>query len=165
MSAPGLPFFVYGTLRPGEVNHGLLLRGRTLREEPARLTGAVLYRGPGYPYAVEEPGGTVTGEIVTPLPGAYARLLAELDRLEEYAPGDPHNLYERVAREVEVMPAHPVAGRDAPRRAAVLGGPAPRPARDRVLVRAWVYVAAPAVAARLRTEGEPIADGTWHTRP
>lgn len=69
MSAPELPFFVYGTLRPGEVNHDLLLRGRTLREEPARLAGAVLYQGPGYPYAVEEPGGTVAGELVTPLPG------------------------------------------------------------------------------------------------
>ncbi|MER5580635.1 gamma-glutamylcyclotransferase family protein [Streptomyces asoensis] len=165
MSAPELPFFVYGTLRPGEVNHGLLLRGRTLREEPARLTGAVLYRGPGYPYAVEEPGGTVTGEIVTPLPRAYARLLAELDRLEEYAPGDPDNLYERVEREVEVTPAHPAAGRDAPRTTAVRGGPAPRPVPGRILVRAWVYVAAPAVAARLRTDGELIADGTWHPHP
>ncbi|MDQ0580873.1 gamma-glutamylcyclotransferase family protein [Streptomyces rishiriensis] len=140
MSAPELPFFVYGTLRPGEVNHGLLLRGRTLREEPARLTGTVLYQGPGYPYAVEEPGGTVTGELVTPHPRAYARLLTELDRLEEYVPGDPRNLYERVEREVEVR------------------GAAPAP------VRAWVYVAAPGVAARLRSRGEVIRSGDWLVR-
>ncbi|PWJ09139.1 hypothetical protein DKG34_00565 [Streptomyces sp. NWU49] len=131
-----LPFFVYGTLRPGEVNHALFLRGRTLREEPGRLPGAVLYGGPGYPYAVEEPGGVVDGELVTALPEAYPGLLAELDRLEEYVPGDPRSLYERVAREVV------------------------RTADGRA-VRAWVYVAAPAVAARLRARGTPIRSGNW----
>ncbi|MDX5564949.1 gamma-glutamylcyclotransferase [Streptomyces sp. ID05-04B] len=142
MTAPALPFFVYGTLRPGQVNHDRFLHGRTLREEPARLPGAVLYYGPGYPYAVEEPdeaGLTVAGDLVTARPEAYARLLADLDRLEEYAPADPRNLYERVAREVT--------------RAA---GAAP--------VRAWVYVAAPAVAAGLRVRGKPIEGGDWLTR-
>ncbi|MEU9306306.1 gamma-glutamylcyclotransferase family protein [Streptomyces sp. NPDC048256] len=174
MSAPELPFFVYGTLRPGEVNHDLLLRGRTLREEPARLAGAVLYQGPGYPYAVEEPGGTVAGELVTPLPRAYARLLAELDRLEEYVPGDPRNLYERVEREVAVPPGTKVArGGDArgdghadadgdgegegDEQGAVLRGAGP-------VVRAWVYVAAPAVADRLRARGKLIESGDWLTR-
>ncbi|MER5193150.1 gamma-glutamylcyclotransferase family protein [Streptomyces sp. NPDC002755] len=153
MSAPELPFFVYGTLRPGEVNHDLLLRGHTLREEPARLSGAVLYRGPGYPYAVEEPGGTVAGELVTPHPRAYARLLAELDRLEEYTPGDPRNLYERVEREVAVAGAGAGLGDGGGDGAVRPGGVRP--------VRAWVYVAAPAVADRLRARGEPIESGDW----
>ncbi|MCQ9130560.1 gamma-glutamylcyclotransferase family protein [Streptomyces hilarionis] len=142
MIAPELPFFVYGTLRPGQVNHDLLLRGRTLREEPARLAGALLYDGPGYPYAVEAPGeadAMVSGDLVTARPEEYARLLADLDRLEEYAPGDPRNLYERVAREVlRVDGATPV--------------------------RAWVYVAAPAVAAGLRARGKPIEGGAWPAR-
>ncbi|PTH88820.1 hypothetical protein C9J60_08245 [Streptomyces sp. A244] len=135
-----LPFFVYGTLRPGEVNHGLFLRGRTRSEEPGRLADAVLYAGPGYPYAVEEPGGgVVCGELVTALPEAYEELLAELDRLEEYVPGDPRSLYERVERKVV--------------RAA-----------DGVVVRAWVYVAAPAVATRLRARGRAIEGGDWRAR-
>jgi gamma-glutamylcyclotransferase (GGCT)/AIG2-like uncharacterized protein YtfP len=135
-----LPFFVYGTLRPGEVNHDLFLRGRTRSEVPGRLSGAVLYEGPGYPYAVEEPGdGVVYGELVTAHPETYAELLAELDRLEDYVPGDPRSLYERVERKVV---------RDA----------------DGAAVRAWVYVAAPAVAARLRTRGRPIAGGDWRAR-
>ncbi|MGW1538696.1 gamma-glutamylcyclotransferase family protein [Streptomyces sp. NPDC002309] len=134
-----LPFFVYGTLRPGEPHHGTFVRGRTRTEEPARLTGAVLYDGPGYPYAVEEPGSVVIGELITPLPDAYAELLAALDRLEEYAPGDARNLYERVAREVV---------RDT----------------DGATLRAWVYVAAPAVAARLRARGGLIAGGDWRAR-
>ncbi|GGV57966.1 gamma-glutamylcyclotransferase family protein [Streptomyces griseoloalbus] len=134
-----LPFFVYGTLRPGGTNHDRFLRGRTLREEPGRLTGAVLYEGPGYPYAVEEAGGAVGGELVTARPEAYADLLAALDRLEEYVPGDPRNLYERVARDVV---------RDA----------------DGTAVRAWVYLAAPAVAARLRARGVRIEDGVWRVR-
>ncbi|AMW10345.1 hypothetical protein A4E84_12970 [Streptomyces qaidamensis] len=135
-----LPFFVYGTLRPGEVNHDLFLRGRTRSEEPGKLADTVLYAGPGYPYAVEEPGGgVVSGELVTALPEAYEELLAELDRLEEYVPGDPRSLYERVERKVV--------------RAA-----------DGVAVRAWVYVAAPAVATRLRARGRAIAGGDWRGR-
>ena len=134
-----LPFFVYGTLRPGEPNHDAFLRGRTQAEVPARLTGAVLYDGPGYPYAVEEKGGTVRGELVTARPEAYRELLVALDRLEEYAPGDPRNLYERIEREVV---------RDA----------------DGMAVRAGVYVAAPAIAARLRAHKKPIESGDWLAR-
>ncbi|MCX5557513.1 gamma-glutamylcyclotransferase family protein [Streptomyces sp. NBC_00038] len=131
------PFFVYGTLRPGEHNHDLFLRGRTESEEPGRMRGVVLYEGPGYPYAVEEPGGVVSGELVTAGQGAYGELLAALDQLEEYVPGDPRNLYERVTREVTRA--------------------------DGTTVHAWVYVAAPAVAARLRAHGKLIEGGDWHT--
>ncbi|MFJ6387155.1 gamma-glutamylcyclotransferase family protein [Streptomyces sp. NPDC091972] len=136
MTSVRLPFFVYGTLRPGEVNHDLFLRGRVRCEEPGRLAGALLYDGPGYPYAVEEARGTVAGELVTPRADAYAELLALLDELEEYTPGDPHNLYERVAREVTRT-------------------------ADGTPVRAWVYVAAPPVAARLRARGKLIESGDW----
>ncbi|MET7732659.1 gamma-glutamylcyclotransferase family protein [Streptomyces sp. NPDC005402] len=136
MTPARLPFFVYGTLRPGEVNHDLFLRGRIRSEEPGRLAGALLYDGPGYPYAVEEAGGAVAGELLTPRADAYAELLAVLDELEEYSPGDPRNLYERVAREV-IRTA------------------------DGTSVPAWVYVAAPAVAARLRARGKPIESGDW----
>jgi gamma-glutamylcyclotransferase (GGCT)/AIG2-like uncharacterized protein YtfP len=135
-----LPFFVYGTLRPGEPNHDLFLRGRTRAEEPAHLSGAVLYDGPGYPYAVEEPGGVIRGELVTALDETYGELLAVLDRLEECtAPGDPRNLYDRVVRE---------AARDT----------------DGAAVRAWVYLAAPPVAARLRASGKLIEGGDWRAR-
>ncbi|MFJ9818345.1 gamma-glutamylcyclotransferase family protein [Streptomyces sp. NPDC101151] len=133
-----LPFFVYGTLRPGEPNHDLFLRGRTDMEEPARLPDAALYDGPGYPYAVEAPGEAVSGELVTALPEVYGRLLADLDRLEEYLPGDPRNLYERVARDVVRA--------------------------DGTAVRAWVYLAAPRVADRLRGRGRVIAGGDWLAR-
>ena len=139
MTPARLPFFVYGTLRPGEVNHGLFLRGRVRCEEPGRLADALLYDGPGYPYAVEETGGVVTGVLVTPLADVYAELLVVLDELEEYRPGDPRNLYERVTREV-IRTA------------------------DGTSARAWVYVAAAPVAARLRARGELIESGDWLTR-
>ncbi|MFJ6180950.1 gamma-glutamylcyclotransferase family protein [Streptomyces sp. NPDC092295] len=166
-----LPFFVYGTLRPGEHNHDLYLRGRVAAEEPARLAGALLYDGPGYPYAIEAAGtaapgtaapgtvgpgtaasgaaasgavaaGAVVGELVTAKPGEYAELLAVLDELEEYeAPDDPRNLYVRVARDVLRADGTPA--------------------------RAWVYFAAPRVARALRARGRLIADGDWlaHVRP
>jgi gamma-glutamylcyclotransferase (GGCT)/AIG2-like uncharacterized protein YtfP len=133
-----LPFFVYGTLRPGEHNHDLFLLGRTVSEVPGRLTGTVLYDGPGYPYAVEEPGGVVCGELVTADPEQYGQLLGILDRLEDYTPGDPGNVYERVVRDVT--------------------------REDGTSVRAWVYVAAPAVAARLRARGKLIEGGDWRAR-
>ncbi|MFG2759872.1 gamma-glutamylcyclotransferase family protein [Streptomyces wuyuanensis] len=134
---PGLPFFVYGTLRAGEHNHDLFLRGRTAAEEPARLRGALLYEGPGYPYAIEG-DGVVTGELVTAAPEQYGELLAVLDRLEDYfGPGDPRNLYVRVERRV-----HTASG----------------------TVPAWVYVAAGPVARELRAKGTPIPGGDWSAR-
>ncbi|RSS79815.1 gamma-glutamylcyclotransferase family protein [Streptomyces sp. WAC06614] len=131
-----LPFFVYGTLRPGEHNHALFLRGRTAAEEPARLPDALLYDGPGYPYAVHHPGTEVVGELVTPLAGSYPELLAELDRLEEYhGPDRPLNVYDRLPR--TVLRA------------------------DGTAVRAWVYLAAGPVARRLARTGTRIPGGDW----
>ncbi|RPE44109.1 gamma-glutamylcyclotransferase (GGCT)/AIG2-like uncharacterized protein YtfP [Streptomyces sp. Ag109_O5-1] len=134
-----LPFFVYGTLRPGEINHDACLRGRTEAEEPGLLDGAVLYDGPGYPYAVEAPGGEVHGELVTARPESYDRLLLELDELEECVPGDPASLYVRVERDVVRL-------------------------RDGAAVRAWVYVAGPVVAGKLRADGRRITGGDWLAR-
>lgn len=133
-----LPFFVYGTLRPGEPNHDRYLRGRIRSEEPGRLAGAVLYDGPGYPYAVEEPGGEVCGELVDALPEAYGGLLHTLDELEEFVPCDPRSLYQRVVRDVTRA--------------------------DGTAVRAWVYVAGPTVVVRLRAQGKLIEGGDWRAR-
>ncbi|KIF02376.1 hypothetical protein PL81_30300 [Streptomyces sp. RSD-27] len=134
-----MPLFVYGTLRPGEVNHDLFLRGRTAAEEPARLPGAVLYAGPGYPYAVERAGSVIAGALITPAAEAYAELLDALDLLEEYAgPDCPGNVYDRVARD------------------------AVRPDGSRV--RAWVYLAAAPLARRLARSGTEIPGGDWLRR-
>ncbi|MFF2845898.1 gamma-glutamylcyclotransferase family protein [Streptomyces sp. NPDC058001] len=134
---PALPFFVYGTLRPGGTYHDPYLRGSTSAEEPGRLVGAVLYEGPGYPYAVATPDTrTVHGELITARPAAYARVLAALDRLEEFTvPGDPGNLYERVVRAVHRA--------------------------DGTTVSAWVYLAAPHVEARLLATGTLVTSGDW----
>ncbi|MGW0783423.1 gamma-glutamylcyclotransferase family protein [Streptomyces sp. NPDC002913] len=147
MTEGRLPFFVYGTLLPGEHNHDRFLRGRTREERPAVLPDALLYEGPGYPYAVEG-HGTVHGSLVTAEPGAYAELLGLLDDLEQYlGPDHPRNLYERVARPVLPVRAAPGAG---------AGTPEP--------VRAWVYLAATAVARSLRTGGTPVPGGDWLSR-
>lgn len=186
-----LPFFVYGTLRPGGRHHAWALRGRTRAQEPARMPGLALYEGPGYPYAVEtgtarsvtaadaappadrtaagrqrgartdgnradadrphadrtdadrphadrDQGDWVHGDLVWPADAAYPDVLRTLDALEEYRPGHPDNLYERVVRHA--------------RRA------------DGESVRAWVYLAGPALAARARAAGPAIAGGDWHRR-
>ncbi|MFI9202396.1 gamma-glutamylcyclotransferase family protein [Streptomyces sp. NPDC053048] len=134
-SAGRLPVFVYGTLRPGRRNHDRFLAGRTVAETPARLRGAVLYEGPGFPYAVADPAGEVRGELITVAAGAYDAVLAALDVLEDHRPGDPRNVYERVMREVSV--------------------------EDGGTVRAWVYLASDAVARRLRAVGTPVPGGDW----
>ncbi|MFJ3924138.1 gamma-glutamylcyclotransferase family protein [Streptomyces sp. NPDC090022] len=134
-----LPFFVYGTLRPGEYNHALFLRGRTMAEEPARLPDAALYDGPGYPYAVDHPGTEIVGDLVTPAAVGYGEVLAELDRLEEYhGPDRPLNVYDRLARTVLRADGTPVL--------------------------AWVYLAAPLLARRLSETGTRIPGGDWLAR-
>ncbi|RLU81589.1 hypothetical protein CTZ27_32400 [Streptomyces griseocarneus] len=130
-----LPVFVYGTLRPGQGNHERFLLGRTAAEEPARLRGAVLYEGPGYPYAVADPEGEIHGDLITPAPAAYDAVLASLDALEGYAPGAPSSHYVRVTRPVSLE----------------RGG----------TVRAWVYLASPEVANHLRRRGTRFPGRRW----
>ncbi|WP_406251400.1 gamma-glutamylcyclotransferase family protein [Streptomyces cyaneofuscatus] len=143
-----LPFFVYGTLLPGEPNHDLFLRGRTSGERAAVLPRALLYDGPGYPYAIDG-HGRVHGTLLTAAPGVYGELLGLLDHLEEYlGPGHPRNLYERVVREVELPGEGPSGTREGQ------GPPG---------TRAWVYLAAAAVTRSLRTSGSVIAEGRWVT--
>lgn len=131
------PVFVYGTLRPGGTNHAPVLGGRVASWEAAVLPAALLYHGPGYPYAVDGPAGAeVRGELVHPLPGVHEAVLADLDRLEEYVPGDPDSLYERVRREVVTSDGRRTA--------------------------AWVYLAGPAVRGALSATGRRVAGGDWH---
>lgn len=136
-----LPFFVYGTLKPGEPNYARLLAGQTASEAPASLAGAALFTEGPYPFLttaadVLRPGDTVVyGTIVALRPSVYDLVLADLDRLEGYVEGGAQNLYERVAMEV-----------------ATDGGPR----------RAWVYIAGAATLAQIRAGAlRYIPGGTW----
>lgn len=103
-----VPVFVYGTLLPGEVNHDLLLRGKTEAEIPGTLRGAHMWSNAGhfkkegktwaFPFVAlspEDQEATVRGCIVTIKPEFFDDVLVELDDLENYVPGDPNNRYER----------------------------------------------------------------------
>ncbi len=100
------PLFVYGTLKPGDVNYRAYLDGLMLMQRPASLRGAALYTQGPYPFLVygdglATPGESVDGALVLPRPEWYDRVLARIDDLEGYTPGGFANLYERIALEVE----------------------------------------------------------------
>lgn len=131
-----LPFFVYGSLKPGEANYARYLAGNVLREEIAWLPGAALYTPGPYPFLLLAPPSSpsneqVHGVLITITPTVYRRILAQLDHLENYSLGRANNLYERVALDVQSA-----AGS----------------------VRAWVYVA----GAHARAA---ISNGTMHKVP
>jgi gamma-glutamylcyclotransferase (GGCT)/AIG2-like uncharacterized protein YtfP len=96
-----LPFFVYGTLRPGQGNYRLLA-GHTVDEVPASLSGHALFDA-GLPYVVPRAGHRVRGDLVTPDPARYRAVLDRLDRLEGFDPRCPAGShYRRVAVDVVV---------------------------------------------------------------
>jgi gamma-glutamylcyclotransferase (GGCT)/AIG2-like uncharacterized protein YtfP len=135
-----LPFFVYGTLRPGGSNYGRYLAGRTLAEVDASLAGAALFSPGAFPFLTLEPDlaapdAVAHGTLITVAPAQYAAALPLLDTLEGYTPGGDANLYERIATSVLTA-----------------GGPQ----------RAWVYIAAPR-ALRLIRAGRMrrVAGGRW----
>ncbi|MDX1614913.1 MAG: gamma-glutamylcyclotransferase family protein [Candidatus Promineifilaceae bacterium] len=94
------PFFVYGTLLPGQPNHALW--GRSIgASQTATFRGGRLYDMGHYPMLVEAQRGLVKGLAISVRPNRYRRLLRRLDRLERYDPQQPeHPLYRRVLRPV-----------------------------------------------------------------
>ncbi len=91
-----LPLFVYGTLRPGMLNHDRFLKGRFERIDPASVSGALhLVEAENYPYLL--PGaGTVIGDLIYLKPETFLRTIGEIDRLEDFCPDDDRgSLYVR----------------------------------------------------------------------
>lgn len=140
-----LPFFVYGTLRPGGVSYQLYLAGRTSAETRAVLRGAALFSPGPFPFLttvpeLAAPTDVVRGDLIAVRPTVYLETLSALDRLEGFVAGRATNLYERVALEVETANGSQ---------------------------RAWVYVAAER-ALRLIRQGRMsrIPGGDWleHSR-
>ncbi len=79
--------FVYGTLRPGGSNHGLLERVVS-HMELAHADGLALYAGRGFPYAAPDstPGARITGTLCAIKGRAWINTLSRLDMLEGYQP-------------------------------------------------------------------------------
>jgi gamma-glutamylcyclotransferase (GGCT)/AIG2-like uncharacterized protein YtfP len=97
-----LPFFVYGTLRPGQSNF-YLLDGRTQRIRPAYVDDYTLYCLGTYPSMLpsDAPHARVYGELITPMPHRYQAVMQALDRLEDYDPANPDvSWYYRIAHTV-----------------------------------------------------------------
>ncbi|NNJ09058.1 gamma-glutamylcyclotransferase [Chloroflexales bacterium ZM16-3] len=117
------PFFVYGTLKPGEPNYVRFLAGRTIGEEPVSLVGAALYTAGPYPFLVmgqdlAAPDERVIGALITVADTNYATAMDELDSLEGYAEDGAANMYERLLVTVDAAagPRHAwiyVAGAEA----------------------------------------------------
>lgn len=123
MSCPKLeelPFFVYGTLRCGELNYQRLVQGRTVSEAAAYITNAYLLNLGRFPMMLEPtapatvaglhpPAARIRGDLLFVHPRHYSSLLAELDMLEGYYPDEPQaSLYLRVRREVLDEQGQPV---------------------------------------------------------
>ena len=90
------PFFVYGTLLPGQPN-AFLWADVVVAQERAVLKNGRLYDLGHYPMLIEE------GEaaVLTVKDEAYADIMARLDHLEGYDPAQHDDCaYRRVAREV-----------------------------------------------------------------
>lgn len=135
-----LPFFVYGTLKPGESNYARYLVGQTIAEVSAWLDQGTLFTEGPYPFLVLEsdlarPEEQVFGTLITLRPSVYELVLQDLDRLEGYVVGGTQNLYERII--MDILTEH---------------GP----------YRAWVYVVGAQMLAQIRAGNlRKIPGGNW----
>jgi gamma-glutamylcyclotransferase (GGCT)/AIG2-like uncharacterized protein YtfP len=135
-----LPFFVYGTLRPGEENYQLFAAGKTLREVSAVLPRHVMYAG-RYPCVVEDDcagGSRVVGDLLFIHPALYEQVLAAFDALERFDPTQEDPWYRRVTRTVDYL-----AEDGSTRR-----------------MTAWVYLGGRATVATY-TERDRVPSGDW----
>ncbi len=119
-----LPFFVYGTLLPGEAYYPLW-QDAIDEARPALMSPARLYSLGPFPMLIDAVTGEARGMAVWVRPSSYRAALALLDRLEgvdlppHHSPG-----YRRVRRIVRPLGRPPVV--------------------------AWVYVGHPAFVAGAR---------------
>lgn len=95
-----LPFFVYGTLIPGQAND-YFWQGAIRSVETAVLKNGKLYDMGFYPMMVEGKGGIVQGKLVTVADGRYDEVLRRIDDLEGYNALQPDDsTYRRITKEV-----------------------------------------------------------------
>jgi gamma-glutamylcyclotransferase (GGCT)/AIG2-like uncharacterized protein YtfP len=126
-----LPFFVYGTLLPGQPNDHLW-HDAIVDQREATMGGARIYDMGYYPMLVEAASGVVHGMLLEVRPEQYGTIKLDIDALEGYVPGAPGpQAFRRCAREIVVK-----------------GGEK---------VEAWVYV----VDASFVAGSESIASGSW----
>lgn len=145
---PELPFFVYGTLRPGQGNFRIVKRD-VIESIPASVQGAAVWHGPGFPYAVHKDvdaslagSGWVVGDLLYINPARYADAIDSLDGLEGVSyNNDDRGHYRRI--EVDVT----VSNGDGTART----------------VRAWMYVAGASARQSLSSGrfGPPLVTGDW----
>ena len=104
-------FFVYGTLRPGEVRFSLIEPYLLAPPVAATLYGAHLYTTGPWPFVVNLPETTaeIVGELVGIKEEHLARILRLLDSMEGYRERDPNNsLFLRTVQPVYVPAGYPV---------------------------------------------------------
>lgn len=132
------PVLVYGTLRKGQPNAGLLA-GRATYGATIRIEGFALIDAGWFPYAVPAEGESITVEVVSLHPNRAGETLRDLDRLEGFIEGNPASLYTREL----------VSWRDG----------------HGVLRQGWLYVPSAATQARITRSGDTtIPSGDWNDR-
>jgi gamma-glutamylcyclotransferase (GGCT)/AIG2-like uncharacterized protein YtfP len=136
-----LPIFVYGTLRPGQENYDRFVLGKTTREVRAMLADHAMFVLDGYPCITEDSGaGDVIGDALYLSPELFPAVLAALDQLEGYTPGNASSPYLRVRRSVRTGE-----------------GDRGEPPRTSL---AWVYVGGEPALLR-RPACDPVPGGDW----
>lgn len=133
------PFFVYGTLLPGQPN-AFLWQGTTIAQQSATLAGCTLYDMGSYPMLVETGDEQVHGTLLHITEAAYVAVLARLDELEGCTPSQSEDIgYSRVIRTVQMENDSTEHGRNGR------------------FQSAWVYIGQPATVRGL----PPIPGGDW----
>lgn len=134
-----LPVFVYGTLRAGLGNYENILRGNTVHEAPATLSGATMLDAGGFPFVIREGEGTIIGEVMFLDEDYLDYTMGRLDRLEGFrGPGVQGNMYEREQAQVALT--------------------------DGSTVTAWVYITSPGFRRHTDTM-KTITTGDWMDSP
>ncbi|MDN5802993.1 MAG: gamma-glutamylcyclotransferase [Microlunatus sp.] len=139
-----LSVFVYGTLRPGQVNYPIV-QSAVAGHVEARLDGHSLRAAAHahFPYAIDDLGHHVVGVLLRLKSGSESATLARLDVLEGYRTTSPETShYRRVT-----CPVITAAGSSY--------GPA------ETAVEAWVYLAGSLIPV---IELPLVDNGDWTTR-